>query len=62
MKKIILLVLFLFLQSCSVTIVYAPKEVYNYGNDNKTKVTGSDLKGNQAAQKSSWFLELPFLK
>lgn len=57
MKKL-LLIPFLFC-SCSVTLVYAPKHVCNSGSDNKTEITGSDLKGNSASQKADGKLTIP---
>lgn len=62
-KLIFILSIFLF-TSCSITIVYAPKEVCNSGENNTTEIQGSDLKGNQAEQSSAfdWVLEIPFLK
>lgn len=60
MKPFILSILFL-TTSCSVTLVYAPKNVCNHGNNNKTEITGSDLKGNTASQKADGKLSIPMI-
>jgi hypothetical protein len=44
-----------------MTLVYAPKNVCNHGNGNKTEITGSDLKGNTASQKADGKLSIPMV-
>ena len=59
MKKLSFILLTLLFTSCSVTIVFAPKTVNNDGNNNKTELTGSDLKGNTASQSADGKLTIP---
>jgi len=61
MKKLSL-VLLLLCTSCSITVVWAPKEVCIHGDNNTPQITGSDLKDNKAQQSSAfdWILELPW--
>ena len=59
MKLLFITITLLFMSSCSVTIVYAPKDVCNSGDNNKTEITGSDLKGNTASQSADGKLDLP---
>ena len=54
--------LILLLTGCSSTFVYAPKSVCNCGDNNKTVIEGSDLKGNKQDKKSDSKLEIPFVK
>ena len=49
------------MSSCSVTLVYAPKTVCIHGNDNKTQITGSDLKGARASQSADGKLTIPLV-
>ena len=51
----------LFMCGCSITYVSAPKTVFIKGNENSTAITGSDLKGNDLKQTSSfdWILQIP---
>ena len=59
MKKHLFIFCTLLFTSCSVTIVFAPKHVNNCGDNNKTNITGSDLKGNTASQTSDGKLTIP---
>jgi len=60
MKALLISALFL-LTSCSVTIVYAPKDVCIHDGENNVEIMGSDLKGNTASQSASGELEVPFI-
>ena len=60
MRPLILALIITLTPSCSVTLVYAPKTVCNHGNDNKTEITGSDLKGATATQSAQGELKIPF--
>jgi len=60
--KLLFIFCTLLFTSCSVTIVYAPKDVCVHGKDNKVAITGSDLKGNSASQKTDGKLTIPLLK
>jgi hypothetical protein len=59
MKKIILLCGVLFFCGCSVTIVYVEKHSVQIGEDNAAKISGSDLKDNQASQSADGTLDIP---
>jgi len=60
-RSVIMGSLILLTSSCSMTLVYAPKNVCNHGNGNKTEITGSDLKGNTASQKADGKLSIPMV-
>jgi len=59
--KALALTLLLLCSSCSVTIVYAPKEVCIHDGENHVEITGSDLKGNTASQSASGELKIPLI-
>jgi len=58
MKKFSLLVFCFLLTSCSVVIVYAPKDVSVCGDSGEILINGSDLEGNQLDQKSDGTFDL----
>ena len=60
-RSVIMAFLILLTSSCSMTLVYAPKNVCNHGNGNETEITGSDLKGNTASQKADGKLSIPMV-
>ena len=60
MKPFALAIMFL-CSSCSVTIVYAPKEVCIHDGENNVEITGSDLKGNTASQSADGKLSIPLI-
>jgi len=57
--KALILALLLLCCSCSVTIVYAPKDVCIHDGENTVEITGSDLKGNSASQSADGKLSIP---
>lgn len=60
MKKLILMCLCLLFTSCSVVVVYAPKDVNVCGDSGEILINGSDLEGNKLDQKSDGTFDLSF--
>ena len=59
--KTIALIVLIFCCGCSVVIVWSPEHVRITGKDNEVEIKGSDLKDNQAQQKSDVAIKIPFL-
>ena len=60
-RQIFIFLLILLMSGCSITYVNAPKKVCLHGDKNEVVITGSDLKGNDLKQTSSfdWILQIP---
>lgn len=61
MKKTIALISIILFCGCSVVIVWSPENVKIFGKDNQVEIKGSDLKDNQAQQKTEPVIKIPFL-
>ena len=61
MKKTIALISIILFCGCSVVIVWSPENVRIFGDENDVEIKGSDLKDNQAQQKSQPTIKIPFL-
>ena len=59
--KTIALGVMIFCCGCSVVIVWSPEHVRITGKDNAVEIKGSDLKDNQAQQKSEPSFKIPLL-
>ena len=59
MKRVLILLGIFLLQSCTVTIIYAPKHSCIHGQDNQVEISGSRLKGNHFSQKADGELTTP---
>ena len=59
MKAIVILLVAILLTSCSVTIVFAPKEVIVKDGTNTIEIKGSDLEGNNMDQSADGSASIP---